>query len=171
MTAQPQPEPTTYVLRPALDSRPSPVEQPTGLRLLPDDPAAQPELPFGPFRAEPAHPAPEDSGDIVPVADARQWAATLAVAIFETLHGRRPIAQLTRWVDDRVQAVIAFHRRRSAPAARSRPAVLRSIRVQYPRPDAAEVGAHLVLNGRSYALALRLEIWGEHWLCTAVEFG
>jgi hypothetical protein len=43
--------------------------------------------------------------------------------------------------------------------------------VQYPRPDAAEVGAHLVLNGRSYALALRLEIWGEHWLCTAVEFG
>ena len=57
MTAQPQPEPTTYVLRPALDSRPSPVEQPSALRLLPDDPAAQPELPFGPFRAEPAHPA------------------------------------------------------------------------------------------------------------------
>jgi hypothetical protein len=108
---------------------------------------------------------------VSPIADARQWAATLALAVFEALHGRRPIGQLTRWVDDRVQAAIAFHRRRSAPVALARSAGLRSIRVQYPRPDAAEVCAHLSLNGRSYALALRLEVWGDHWLCTAVEFG
>ena len=92
----------------------------------------------------------------------------MALAVFETLHGRRPVGQLTRWVDDRVQAVIAFHRRRvGAVRPRSAGSSCRSIRVQYPRPDAAEVCAHLALAGRSYALALRLEIWGERWLCTA----
>ena len=170
MTARPQSRPATHVLRPAPDSRPATVES-AWLRLVPDPPTGQPELPLGLFAAEPRHAPDEAAGDVTPVADVKQWAATLALAVFEALHGRRPIGQLTRWVDDRVQAAIAFQRRRSAPLALARPAVLRSIRVQYPRPDAAEVCAHLSLTGRSSAVALRLEIWGDHWLCTAVEFG
>jgi hypothetical protein len=106
----------------------------------------------------------------MPVLDAAQWSATLALAVFEALHGRRPVGQLTRWVDDRVQSAIAFHRRRAGAVTPGRPALLRSIRLQYPRRDAAEVCAHLSLAGRSYALALRLEIWGDRWLCVAAEF-
>jgi hypothetical protein len=162
------PEPVRIVLRPAPDSRPAaPTSHPEVRPLLPAD---QPQLPFGVAPAGSDLTPPTADGEVTPVADARQWSATLAVAIFETLYGRRPAGQLTRWVDDRVQAVIAFHRRRSSAVTQSRPAILRSIRVQYPRPDAVEVTAHLGLAGRSHALALRLEVWGGHWLCTAVEF-
>jgi hypothetical protein len=173
MTAMPQPE-VPLTVRPAPDSRPPAFDVPLLSRCT-DLPPAQPTLPLDswlPPIAAPArqHPAPAAADPVVPILDAEQWSAALAVAVFETLHGRRPVGQLTRWVDDRVQSAIAFHRRRVGSVTTGRPAVLLSVRVQHPRPDAAEVCAHLALAGRSYALALRLDIWGDRWLCTALAF-
>ncbi|HET9650420.1 MAG TPA: Rv3235 family protein [Microlunatus sp.] len=98
------------------------------------------------------------------------WSGTLAVAVFEALRGRRPVGQLARWVDDRVTATIAHHRRHAGAPPPGRPAALRSVRVQHPRRGVAEVCAHVAVPGRSAAIALRLETWGDRWLCTAIAF-
>ncbi len=172
MTALRSPE-MSVAFRPAPDSRPPTFDprlfQPRA------DLDAQPTLPLGPHSplTTPPAPGPVAQGavdPVIPLLAAEQWGATLALAVFETLHGRRPVGQLTRWVDDRVQAAIAFHRRRAGSTLSGRPASLHSVRVQYPRPDAAEVCAHLAVSGRSFALALRLDIWGDRWLCTALAF-
>ena len=173
MTTMPQPA-IPLTVRPAPDSRPPAFDVPL-LRRWTDFPPAQPTLPLDPWLPASAAPAPQRVAPaapdpVVPLLDAEQWSAALALAVFETLHGRRPVGQLTRWVDDRVQSAIAFHRRRTGSVTTGRAATLLSVRVQHPRPDAAEVCAHLALAGRSYALALRLDIWGERWLCTALAF-
>jgi hypothetical protein len=111
------------------------------------------------------------------------WGASLALAFAEALQGRRPLGQLSRWVDEHVLATLTVHARgRSAAprraaggtrqrAAPSGPAVLRSVRLQFPQPEAVELSAHLHVDGRSVAFAFRLEGWGERWLCTALELG
>lgn len=110
--------------------------------------------------------------------DARNWSASLALALAETLQGQRPVGQLSRWVDERVLATltVALRSRRSPygrtrTAVAQRPALLRSIHLQFPRADVVEVSAHVHLAGRSTALALRLEAWYDRWLCTALELG
>ena len=109
------------------------------------------------------------------------WGASLALAFAEALQGRRPPGQLSRWVDEHVLATLTVHARvRSAAERRtvsgnrrlvavSGPAVLRSVRLQFPQPEAVELSAHLHVNGRSVAFAFRLKGWGERWLCTALE--
>lgn len=105
--------------------------------------------------------------------DPRLWSASLALALAEAVQGRRPISQLSRWVDEQVHATLAVAVRRDGhPASRpSRPAVLRSVRLQFPATDAVEVAAHVQVDGRSRALAFRLEGWYDRWLCTALELG
>lgn len=105
--------------------------------------------------------------------DARGWSTSLALALVETLHGHRPIAQLNRWVDDDVLAAISLYRRRhrAGSGRLATPPGLRSVRVQHPAADVAEVSAHLTIGRRSVAVAFRLEAAGERWLCTAAEFG
>jgi hypothetical protein len=51
------------------------------------------------------------------------------------------------------------------------PTALRSVHVQHPDPDVAEVSAHVVMGRRSAAMAFRLEALGDRWLCTALELG
>jgi hypothetical protein len=106
--------------------------------------------------------------------DATAWSTALAQLLIETLQGLRPIGQLNRWVDDRVLAAMTIQRRRQLTnqrgPLRTRPAVLHSLHVQFPTPVAAEVAAHLILRGRSIALAFRIEEFYDRWLCTAVEF-
>jgi hypothetical protein len=105
--------------------------------------------------------------------DPQVWAGSLGRAMFEALHGRRPIGQLTRWVDDGVLSTIGFQLRSQGPRRRvepAHPARLHSLRIQYPVPEAAEVCAHLSLGGRSSALAFRLEGRRDRWLCVALEF-
>jgi hypothetical protein len=165
----------SFTVRPAPDSRPPAYDVPLLSRWT-EPSADQPALPLDSWLPRSAAlaghlVAPAALDSVVPLLDAEQWSAALALAVFETLHGRRPVGQLTRWVDDRVQSAIAFHRRRVGTVTSGRPAVLLSVRVQHPRPDAAEVCAHLALAGRSYALALRLDIWADRWLCTALSFG
>jgi hypothetical protein len=105
--------------------------------------------------------------------DAQEWSAKLALAIIQTLTGQRPIAQLNRWVVDEVLAAISMYQRRSlrTHGRIAVPAALRSIRVQHPDPEVAEVSAHVVIGKRSAAMAFRLEALGDRWLCTALELG
>lgn len=104
---------------------------------------------------------------------ARTWSVSLAQALVEALHALRPVAQLNRWLADDVLAeVFLQQRRRRAGAVRATsPPVLRSVRLQHPHPEVTEVSAHVNVEGRSLAMAFRLEASGERWLCTALELG
>ena len=103
--------------------------------------------------------------------DAQQWSARLALAVVQTLLGQRPVAQLNRWMVDEVLAAISMSQRRYLKV-QGRVALhtgLRSVRVQHPGPEVAEVSAHVAIGKQSAALAFRLEALGDRWLCTALE--
>lgn len=101
--------------------------------------------------------------------DAHAWSAALAVTVLEVLAGRRPAAQLGRWLEAEVLTVLAGRvPRRRAGAPAPRPA-LRSVRVQHPAPGVAEVAVHGRLDDRPVPLALRLEARQTRWLGTALE--
>ena len=101
------------------------------------------------------------------------WGSSLATAMVEALLAQRPVAQLNRWLAEEVLADISLHQRRRLAQGR-RPAVpvtLRSLRVQHPQPEAAEVAALLIVGRRPMAMAFRLEALGDRWLCRALELG
>ena len=105
--------------------------------------------------------------------DAREWSTTLALAVIQALLGQRPAAQLNRWMVEEVLAAISLSQRRNLKM-RGRiavPTALRSVRVQHPGPEIAEVSAHVTIGKRSVAMAFRLEALGDRWLCTALELG
>ena len=149
-----RPEPRRWALpavsarpaQPALDLRPA--ADPLVVRTMPDPEAtAPPGLP-----------------------DARAWSVALAVTLLEVVAGRRPQAQLSRWLD--VDALTALsgrlgRRRTAAPVA---PA-LRSVHVQHPAAGVAEVSVHGRWGDRPVTVALRLEARDERWLGTALELG
>jgi Family of unknown function (DUF6459) len=105
--------------------------------------------------------------------EAEQWSATLALALIQALLAQRPVAQLNRWVVDEVLVAISMYQRRSLalPGRIAIPTGVRSVRVQHPDPDVAEVAAHVAIGRRSTAMAFRLEALGDRWLCTALELG
>jgi len=179
---------TQLRVRPLVDSRPPEV---TWQRSVPPPaPSAQPRLdlvePSAPHPAPPAivgarvavlksrwlaRPRPD-------LPDAAGWSALLAPAVMQAVLAQRPIAQLNRWLADDVLAEVSrLQRRRRGTGNRAIiPVALRSVRVQHPAPEAAEVAAHLVIGTRSVAIALRLEATavgrtGGRWLCTVLEFG
>ena len=98
--------------------------------------------------------------------DAQVWSTKLALAIIQTLLGQRPGAQLNRWVVEEVLAAITIRQRRSLSlhGRNAVPTALRSVHIQHPDPEVAEVSAHL-------AIGKRLEALGDRWLCTALELG
>ena len=105
--------------------------------------------------------------------DAREWSTALALAVIQALLGQRPAAQLNRWMGEEVLAAISLSQRRNLKM-RGRiavPTALRSVRVQHPGPEIAEVSAHVAIGKRSVAMAFRLEALGDRWLCTALELG
>ena len=105
--------------------------------------------------------------------DAQEWSTTLALAVIQALVGRRSVAQLNRWVVDEVLVAIGIYQRRSL-ALHGRiaiPTAVRSVRVQHPDPEVAEVAVHVAIGKRSAAMAFRLEALGDRWLCTALELG
>lgn len=105
--------------------------------------------------------------------DAQEWSTTLALAVIQALVGQRPVSQLNRWVVEEVLAAISISQRRSLSlhGRTAVPTVLRSLRVQHPDPEVAEVSAHVAIGKRSAAMAFRLEALGDRWLCTALELG
>ena len=105
--------------------------------------------------------------------DAQQWSSALALAVIQTLLGQRSVSQLNRWVAEDVLASIGMYQRRSlrVNGRIAVPATLRSVRIQHPDPEVAEVSAHVAFGKRSAAMAFRLEALGDRWLCTALELG
>ena len=105
--------------------------------------------------------------------DPEEWSTTLALAIIQAMLGQRPVSQLNRWIVDEVLAGISMYQRRSirVHGRVAVPVSLRSVRVQHPGPEAAEVAAHVMIGKRSAAMAFRLEALGDRWLCTVLELG
>lgn len=107
--------------------------------------------------------------------DPKQWGARIALATFEVLLGRRPAAQLGRYIDQRTASSLATH---AGQYARKRQQVrsvtvaspqVTSTRVQQPHPDAAEVTVVMHDGYRFRAVALRLTARNTSWVCTAFE--
>ncbi|KHL16410.1 hypothetical protein CLV56_2798 [Mumia flava] len=102
--------------------------------------------------------------------------ARLVQAVLEVQAGTRPLGQLARVlrtdVHDQLQrrlTLLARTRRpRPTPPPRARVA---SARAYQPHPDAAEISVRVVQDGRSRAVAARIEYDRERreptWVCTA----
>ena len=113
--------------------------------------------------------APQRAG----LPDAREWSTALALAVIQALLAQRSAAQLNRWVAEEVLGAISMYQRRSLRhyGRVAVPAAVRSVRIQHPDPEVAEVAAHVLIGKRSAAMAFRLEALGDRWLCTALEIG
>lgn len=114
---------------------------------------------------------PDPGAAVLPgLPDARAWSVALAVTLLEVLAGRRPQAQLSRWLEADVLTALTARLGRRRSVATVAPA-LRSVHVQHPAAGVAEVSVHGRLGDRSVAVALRLEARRERWLATALELG
>ncbi|MFF0344284.1 Rv3235 family protein [Kribbella sp. NPDC004875] len=109
--------------------------------------------------------------------EVRAWGGRLAQAVSEVLAGDRPISQLVRFTDDSVflelnrrVRLLGLNSTAVSRGAREKSQV-RSVRVFMPEPQIAEVAAHVRHGDRSRALAFRLEIRRNRWVCTALEIG
>jgi len=101
----------------------------------------------------------------------------LVQAVSEVLAGDRPISQLVRFTDDAVFTelnrrvrLLGLNTTATTRGAKERSAV-RSVRVCMPVDNVAEVAAHVRHGERSRAIALRMEIRRNRWICTAIELG
>jgi hypothetical protein len=105
--------------------------------------------------------------------DAEKWSTTLALAATQALLGQRSAAQLNRWIVEEVLAAISMYQRRTlrVEGRKAVPAALRSVHVQHPSPEVAEVSAHVLIGKQSAAMAFRLEALGDRWICTALQVG
>ncbi|WP_405056224.1 Rv3235 family protein [Kribbella sp. NBC_01505] len=123
--------------------------------------------------------------DVVPPIDetrpglpeARAWGGRLAQAVSEVLAGDRPVAQLVRFTDEEVFVelnrrvrVLGLTTTAGGRGTKERCA-LRSVRVCRPSSEVAEIAAHVRHGGRHRAIALRMEIRRNRWVCTALEIG
>lgn len=98
-------------------------------------------------------------------------------AVSEVLVGDRPISQLVRFTDEAVFTelnrrvrLLGLSTTATGRGAKERSAV-RSVRVCKPAVHVAEVAAHVRHGERSCAIALRMEIRRNRWVCTALELG
>ncbi|MFK4087688.1 Rv3235 family protein [Kribbella sp. NPDC020789] len=109
--------------------------------------------------------------------EAHAWGGRLAQAVSEVLAGDRPVAQLVRFTDEDVFVelnrrvrVLGLTTTANGRGTKDRCA-LRSVRVCRPSAGVAEVAAHVRHGGRSRAIALRMEVRRNRWVCTALEVG
>ncbi|NDL58581.1 Rv3235 family protein [Phytoactinopolyspora mesophila] len=100
----------------------------------------------------------------------RRWCAMIVQALIETLYGRRPVQQLSRWTNDAVYQGLE-HRIAARPRAVSTATpTVRALRVCEVNPAVVEACAVLQIGSRVRALALRLEATGDQWQCTTLQF-
>ncbi|NIK62056.1 Rv3235 family protein [Kribbella shirazensis] len=116
-------------------------------------------------------------GEVPGLPGARVWGGRLAQAVSEVLAGDRPISQLVRFTDDAVfmdlnrrVRMLGLNSTAGSRGAKEKSTV-RSVRVFMPNPSIAEVAAHVRYGRRSRAIALRLEVRRNRWVCTALELG
>ncbi|HEY3001834.1 MAG TPA: Rv3235 family protein [Kribbellaceae bacterium] len=117
---------------------------------------------------------PPAAGDLP---DVQAWSGRLVQAIAEVIAGDRPIGQLIRWTDSEVYAELNRRVRllglttTAGSRGAHRRAQVRSVHISAPAAHVAEVAAHVRHGGRSRAVALRLEVQRNRWVCTALELG
>jgi Family of unknown function (DUF6459) len=104
------------------------------------------------------------------------WAATFIQAVVEVIASDRPLAQMVRWTSRRVYADIAQRQRwvarhRGSSGVRSKRHQVATVRVCQPFAGCAEVAARVVFGRRSRAVAARLDMVNDRWVCTAITFG
>jgi Family of unknown function (DUF6459) len=118
---------------------------------------------------------PADTTERLP--EVEGWSARLVQAVAEVVAGDRPIGQLIRWTDGTVYAELNRRVRllglttTAGTRGSSERAQVRSVHVSTPAPRVAEVAAHVRHGGRSRAVALRLEVRRDRWVCTALQLG
>jgi hypothetical protein len=122
---------------------------------------AQPTLPFD---VDPE--VPEPSGDDVPV-ELRRMASALTRALAEVLAGMRPAVQLSGWLDEPPQRVLA----EAARTYRRLPLHVASIRLQLTTRGSLEVAVRLERGRSSSAVAYRLDKRRGRWRCSALVVG
>jgi hypothetical protein len=160
---------TRPVVSPVVESRPDPRAWPAAvLTARPGQPALD-LRPLDELAVLAGVPDPTEVPAGLP--DAHAWGAALAVTLLEVLAGRRPAAQLSRWLEADVLTALTGRLPRRRPGAAAPAPTLRSVRVQHPAPGVAEVTVHGRLDDRSVPLALRLEARQGRWLGTALELG
>jgi hypothetical protein len=161
--------------RPALRSIPAPAGQPAAQS---DDVDGLADVGLTPaWRSTPR----ADLCDPVP------WSRQLARGIAEVLVGTRPARQLSAWLTEDSHATLrrsAWRRRvrarvensrtdtpRAGTPRRSSRIVVRSVHLSEPSDGVAEISAHLWIDGRGTAVALRAEGRDGRWICTAIDIG
>lgn len=176
MTAVPAgPLPAGEPLRPPVRLIPVPRPVPSvfrrpggtpALSLVPADPTVPVVDPMTWRDADEEPPRPPDLG-VLP--DPRRWAALLAQAVVEILGGRRPAAQVLRWVDPEIHERL----KRSAPSVRrvrgGPPVRVRRVRISTSLEGAVEAVAVVDDGTRCRAMAMRFEALERRWLCTALD--
>ncbi|MFC7618935.1 Rv3235 family protein [Microlunatus sp. GCM10028923] len=168
-------------LLPAVESRPAAIGWFASLTRPIAVPAGQPPLLDAPDGPEP--PAvfmdrPAETGPVWQATpdqrlpDAANWAASLALAAVEVVRGRRPLGQLSRWLDDdQLDRLAGLAARpslvptipRGGPV---RQAWVQSARAQHPSDLVAEAAVHVRIGPASVPVALRLEVNYDRWLVT-----
>jgi len=117
---------------------------------------------------------PEEDAPAAPVIP-RSLVGTLALASVESLVGRRPVAQLARWLSPGVYD--ALHARATASArvlssrTGGRSVVVRSVRGCRTEERVLEASAVVDDGLRVRAVAMRLEAHRRSWRVTALEIG
>lgn len=112
-------------------------------------------------------PAPDDPSG---------WGARFAQSIVEVLAGDRPATQFVSWTSPGVYAQL---RRRydlaaslsTAERIAQRRALARRVHVHRTAEKAAEVTSAIHGQDRVRAMAFRLELTADRWICTALELG
>jgi hypothetical protein len=114
----------------------------------------------------------------------RAWTVRFAQALVEVVGGLRPVSQLVRWTSREVFRDLERRTRLVQQAATTGPDVggdalplrstalaqVHSVHVSRPSPQVAEVSVHVRHGRRSRALAMRLDLVQDRWVCTALEF-
>jgi len=170
---------------PVVEVRAAPVDH-DGL----DAPVGRPDeaglvaIPVVALVATPEAPLPDEpqTRRLDQLPDPRPLAGQLAQAVVEVLSGDRPITQLLTWLNEQIYLELAT----LAPTPATVPTVgrarvttirpqdrpkIRSVHVCQPTAGVAEIAARVQTNGRSRAVAMRLEEWRGRWRCSALVIG
>jgi hypothetical protein len=112
-------------------------------------------------------PAP-DADNAMPAIQGPLQPAQFAILLAEALAGVRPTQQMAPWLTPRA----ALHLNRLTPMFRigHQPRILRILTTR-PAADAVEMTLVAAFGARPRALAIRLELGGQHgrWQCTDIE--
>lgn len=108
--------------------------------------------------------------------EASVWARRFLQAVVEVVSSDRPLSQLLRWTDEHVYEEISCRKRRvtlrrQATGVKPGRQQVASVHMAQLSPVTAEVAARVTCGGRSRAVAARLELVRNRWVCTAITFG